>query len=153
MRWAIPPFHQNWALYIGCFLLKKCDLFLSCIQLLWSSVASMLHPKLWGSLAQEKKLYLSWIFSCRSLSASRPFRRWAYLSPSDRFGFCSWKPQCVLWNLICVWSKDIFHLSMELFCLMLLFATGIFRASRKVSVQVRLRSCFLVGEWTWANSF
>lgn len=147
MRWAIPPFHQNWALHIDCFLLRKCDLFLFCIQLLWSSVASILHPKLWGSLAQEK----SWIFHCRSLSALRPFRRWAYLSPSDRFAFSSWKPQHVLWNLICVWSKDNFHLSMELFCLMLLFATGIYGASRKVHVQVSLRSCFVVEKWTWAS--
>lgn len=153
MRWAIPCFHQNWALHIGCLWLRKCDLFLFCTQLLWSSVASVLHPKLRGSLAQEKKLYLSWIFSCRSLSASRPFRRWAYLFPSDRFAFCSWKPQHVLWNLICVWSKDIFHLSMELFCLMLQFATGISRASRRVHVQVRLRSCFLVEKWTWQTHF
>lgn len=154
MRWVIPHFHQNWALHIGWFLLRKCDLFLFVRKLLCSSVASILHLKLWGSfLAQEKKLYLSWIFSCRSLSASGPFRRWAYLFPSDRFAFCSWKPQHVLWNLICVCSEDIFHLSMELFFLMLLFATGISRASRKVHVQVRLRSCFLVQKWTEQTHF
>lgn len=151
----LPFSWKLWALHRGSFLLRKCDFFFfsffSYIYLLWSSVASILHAKLWGRLLQEKK-HLSWRCSCRSLSASRPFRKSAYLSPSVRLAFCSSKLQDMLWNLIhVVWSKDIFLLSMKLFCLMLLSFTGmslsftgISRANRKVSMQVRCRSCFLV---------
>lgn len=143
----LPFSWKLWALHRGSFLLRKCDFFFFFFFLIYTYFEVLLQAYFMLNFEvgyfRKRNIWAGDVAAEVCWHQGPSENQLIFLQVSDFV--CFSKLQDMLWNLIhVVWSKDIFLLSMELFCLMLLSFTGISRANRKVSMQVRCRSCFLV---------